>query len=91
MLTISEMSTNIPFEEKDYYFEVQKLIEYIIKIKEEDRSISILDGILDYCNRYDIPEELIGDAISTDVYFKDLIKKDCEFHNYIKIETPEDW
>ena len=91
MLAITDPIPTRTFKEKDYNKEVQKLIEYIIKVKESDKDMSILESILDYCYKYDISEGLIGDAISNDTYFKDLIKKDCELHKYIKTEKPEDW
>jgi hypothetical protein len=91
MLTINDSTTTIKFQEKDYHKEVQKLIEFIIEIKSKDNSLSLLDLLIEYCARNDISEELMGDAISTDVYFKDLIRKDCELHNHIQVDKPEEW
>ena len=51
--------------------------------KEQDKDISLLDLIMEYSMRKSLDLDLIGDAISTDIYLKNLIEKDLEYHNFI--------
>lgn len=59
---------------------VHDIIEHIDNIKKTDKSISLLDIIIDFSFKRDISVECIGDAISEDVYFKSFIEKDFEMH-----------
>ncbi len=71
---------------------LNELLNYIIKIKQNDKEISIMDLILEYSMRNSLELELIGDAISTDEYFKNIIEKDLEFHNYNTVKKVNtDW
>ena len=74
-----------------YPYLVNDLIQYIIKIKEIEKDISMVDIILDYSQRFDIEIDYIGDAISSDVYLKSFIEKDCEIKKIFKKEFPQDW
>lgn len=77
---------------KYYPTMLNKLLNYIIKIKQNDKETSIMDLILEYSMRNSLDLELVGDAISTDEYFKNIIEKDLEFHNYNAIKKVNtDW
>lgn len=79
-------------DDKYYPTMLNELLNYIIKIKQNDKEISIMDLILEYSMRNSLELELIGDAISTDEYFKNIIEKDLEFHNYNTIKKVNtDW
>lgn len=68
------------------------LIKYIEKTKKTEKGLSLVDIILDFCNKFDIEIELIGDAISSDNYFKSFIESDCKLHKIFKSENPiEGW
>lgn len=69
-------------EQEVYPILLNKLLKYIIKIKEVDKEISIMDLLLEYSMRNSLDLELIGDAISTDEYFKSIVQKDMEVNNY---------
>lgn len=77
---------------KYYPTMLNELLNYIIKIKQNDKETSIMDLILEYSMRNSLDLELVGDAISTDEYFKNIIEKDLEFHNYNAIKKVNtDW
>ena len=65
-------------EQEVYPILLNKLLKYIIKVKEVDKEISIMDLLLEYSMRNSLDLELIGDAISTDEYFKNIVQKDME-------------
>ena len=69
-------------EQEAYPILLNKLLKYIIKVKEVDKEISIMDLLLEYSMRNSLDLELIGDAISTDEYFKNIVQKDMEVNNY---------
>ena len=69
-------------EQEVYPILLNKLLKYIIKVKEVDKEISIMDLLLEYSMRNSLDLELIGDAISTDEYFKNIVQKDMEVNNY---------
>ena len=69
-------------EQEVYPILLNKLLKYIIKVKEVDKEISIMDLLLEYSMRNSLELELIGDAISTDEYFKNIVQKDMEVNNY---------
>lgn len=73
---------NAKIEAKTYPMMLNTLLKYIINIKEQDKETSIMDLILEFSMRNSIDIELIGDAISTDEYFKGILSKDLEKHNY---------
>lgn len=68
------------------------VITYIEKIKIKDKDTPLIDIILDFCTKNDLDLDLVGDAISTDVYFMEFLKKDCEFNKIFKSNiVKEEW
>jgi hypothetical protein len=87
------MSTNI---DQTYPFIVQNVMKHIEMVKKtpEGKDTALIDIIYDYCFKAGLDVELVGDAISSDVYFKSFIKKDCEVHRIFKSDIAaelEDW
>ena len=78
----SIIAKNENTEQEVYPILLNKLLKYIIKVKEVDKEISIMDSLLEYSMRNSLELELIGDAISTDEYFKNIVQKDMEVNNY---------
>ena len=78
----SIIAKNENTEQEVYPILLNKLLKYIIKVKEVDKEISIMDLLLEYSMRNSLDLELIGDAISTDEYFKNIVQKDMELNNY---------
>jgi len=74
-----------------YPYLVNEVMQHIEKIKGEDKEMSLVDIIVDYGLKNNVDIELIGDAISNDVYFKSFIKKDCELHRIFRTDQPEEW
>lgn len=70
-------------EQLFYPMLLNELLKYLTEKKEQDKDISLLDLIMEYSMRNSVDLDLIGDAISTDVYLKNLIEKDLEYHNFI--------
>lgn len=83
---------NAAIESKAYPVLLNTLLKYIINIKEQDKETSIMDLILEFSMRNSLDIELVGDAISTDEYLKNIISKDLEMNNYnsVKIQN-NDW
>lgn len=77
----------------EYPFLVSDIMEYITTIKQNDKSISLLEAIVDYGFKNNITVESIGDAIKDDNYFKSFIEKDCRTSGLIASEEvmEEDW
>jgi hypothetical protein len=86
------IESNATLEAKTYPVLLNTLLKYIISIKEQDKETSIMDLILEFGMRNSLDIELIGDAISTDEYLKNIISKDLEMNNYnsVKIQN-NDW
>ena len=79
-------------ESKAYPVLINTLLKYIINIKEKDKETSIMDLILEFSMRNSLDIELIGDAISTDEYFKNILTKDLEMTNYNSVKAQNnDW
>lgn len=77
---------------KNYPVLLNTLLKYIISIKESDKETSIMDLILEYSSRNSLDIELIGDAISTDEYFKGILTRDLEMNNYNTVKKENhDW
>ena len=53
---------------------IKSCLEYVLKVKKNHKDEEIVGIIMDYCLKYDIDPEEMGDAISQDEYFKQLIK-----------------
>lgn len=75
------------YEADDYPYLINEIMNFIIKIKKKDPDQSLIDIIYDYSFKNEIDIELIGDAISEDVYFKSFIEKDLQFHT----KANDDW
>lgn len=76
----------------DYPLLLNNLLKYIKNVKTKDNSLSFMDVIMDYSLKNNIELEYIGDAISSDEYFKALLQKDLEKTKYIKTEKQSaDW
>lgn len=64
------------YKEEEYPILINEIMKHITKVKTTDPDTSILDIIYDYSFKYEIPVELVGDAVSTDVYFKSFVESD---------------
>lgn len=85
---------NIDKIDEEYSNLVADVILFIEKVKlSNERDISLVDIISDYCFKKDIEPEMMGDAIKNDVYFKSFIQKDCESYNIMNNATDKmkDW
>lgn len=82
--------TSYEYSVKDYPMMVNSLMKYIELVKTKHKDVSLLDIILDFSTKKGIPIEQMGDAISTDVYFKSFIEKDCELHKIYQTKTDVD-
>lgn len=77
---------------EDYPLLINILLKYIKEVKTKDNSLSFMDIIMDYSLKNNVEIEYIGDAISTDEYFKALLQKDLEKTKYIKQDkNSADW
>lgn len=65
------------YTEETYPFLINEILKYIHNIKALGSNDSLIEIIADYCNREGVDEDLVGDAISSDTYFKSFIEKDC--------------
>lgn len=76
-----------------YPFLINDVMKYIEYVKKSGSKVALLDIIMDYSLKHDISVEMIGDAISSDEYFKSFIEKDCELHKMIltKNDTMDEW
>lgn len=92
VLQKGHIDDNAAIESKAYPVLLNTLLKYIISIKEQDKETSIMDLILEFSMRNSIDIELIGDAISTDEYLKNIISKDLEMNNYNSVKSQNnDW
>lgn len=76
----------INYTEKEYPFLVNEIMQYISTVKEQDPDAALIDIIFDYSFRFNVDVELVGDAISTDVYFKSFIEKDCQMRKILQTD-----
>ena len=69
---------------------ISKLMEFIVEIKKTDseKELSLIDIIVEYCSRFDLDIQIVGEAISMDVYFKSFIQTDCELRKIFKLKKP---
>ena len=72
---------------EEYPFLVNQVMQHIEEVKKTDNKAALMDIIFDFAFKNGIDVELVGDAISNDVYFKSFIEKDCELHGIIKTEN----
>lgn len=76
----------------DYPLLINILLKRIKEVKTQDNTLSFMDILMDYSLKNNIELEYIGDAISTDEYFKALLQKDLEKTKFIKTEKHAlDW
>lgn len=76
----------------DYPLLLNLLLKHIKDVKTKDNTLSYMDIIMDYSLKNNVELEYIGDAISTDDYFKALLQKDLEKSKFIKVEKhASDW
>jgi hypothetical protein len=61
------------------------VLKFVLRQKSLNSTLSIVDLITSYCFKMSLEPELVGDAISQDFYFKQLIEKD------IRAKESEDW
>ena len=79
------MSETKKFED-GYPFIVQAVMKYIDEVKSQGSDAALIDIITDFCFKNNLEVELVGDAISSDVYFKSFIEKDCQLHRYFRVD-----
>lgn len=81
------------YTEEDYPLLISQIMQHIEEIKRKDKDSSLLDIIYDFAFKNGVDIELVGDAISNDVYFKSFIEKDCQLHKIFKTEnqTLDEW
>jgi hypothetical protein len=79
----------LEYTEDTYLLLVRDIINYIDKVKQAEPGTALLDIILDFSRRFDVDIETVGDAISSDVYFKSFIEKDCQLRRIFKSPKPE--
>lgn len=61
------------------------VLKFVLRQKSLNSTLSIVDLITSYCFKMSLEPELVGDAISQDFYFKQLIEKD------VRAKESEDW
>jgi hypothetical protein len=76
--------------EDQYPYLINDIIKYIDQIKKRDKNAVLIDIILDYTFKKGIDIAAIGDAITSDEYFKSFIEKDCEVRNILKHKAVDD-
>lgn len=76
------MNIKSDYLEKDYPFLVKEIMIFIDEMKKDctREDVSLIDIIMEFSFRHNLDVELVGDAISSDIYFKSFIEKDCEMH-----------
>ena len=57
---------------------VNDVLKFVLKEKTKDSSLPIVDLITSYCFKKNLEIEMVGDAISQDFYFKQLIDRDLK-------------
>lgn len=58
---------------------VSNVIKFIetCKMSENDKDVALVDMIMEYCFKNEVPPEMMGDAIKNDVHFQSFIAQDC--------------
>lgn len=57
---------------------VNDVLKFVLKEKTKDKTLPIVDLITSYCFKKNLEIEMVGDAISQDFYFKQLIDRDLK-------------
>ena len=90
--TLSQEYINHLCAEENYPELISLVMEYTIKVKEKDKDVLLTDIIIDFSSRNNIDIEYIGDAISSDEYFKSFIEQDCKMNKQFKSNiNREEW
>ena len=55
-----------------------EVLKFVLKEKERNNTLSIVDLITSFCFKKNLEVEMVGDAISQDFYFKKLIETDLK-------------
>lgn len=66
------------------------ILNYIIAIRTEEPDMKLMDIIFSYCFKNDLDVELVGDAISQDQQFKELIEMDINANKKKDVDL-DDW
>lgn len=61
------------------------VLKFVLKEKAKNSALSIVELITSFCFMKNLEVEMVGDAISQDFYFKQLIETD------LKSRTVSDW
>jgi len=77
---------NIKFEHHEHIEDVYPMIvkmvmEHILKEKQQCQSSGLIELVSDFCFKTQLPVELVGDAIASDVYFKSFLEKDYNYRS----------
>lgn len=65
------------------------ILNYIIAIRTEEPDMELMDIIFSYCFKNDLDVELVGDAISQDQQFKELIEMDINANKKKDVDLDE--
>lgn len=70
--------TNMDFRDVDvkYAYLIKECLEYVLNVRRIHPEEEIIDIIMTFCFEKNIDSEEMGDAISQDEYFKQLVKLD---------------
>ena len=58
------------------------VLKFVLKEKTKDKTLPIVDLIASYCFKKNLEIEMVGDAISQDFYFKQLIDRDLKAQEF---------
>ena len=76
--------------QSQYPYIIADVLRYIEIVKGSGDTISsLIDIIMDYCEKNSASVDVVGDAIQSDVYFKSFIEKDCQLHNIFRSPTED--
>lgn len=70
---------------------IKNVLDYIRLKRLAKNSDSILDLIFSFAFENNLDLELVGDAISQDINFKELIQKDMNFEKHNIKDNINDW
>lgn len=68
--------------EREYAKILSELLEYIYKVKCQNKDEPIIEIISDFCFKNNLEPEKVGDAIREDYFMYEFVMKDC-VHNKI--------
>lgn len=75
---------------------VNQLLKYICETRKKSKDILLFDIIYDFCFKYHLDFEEVGDAVRNDVYLSELVLDECRLNRMVSVngEKPkiaEDW